>query len=72
MPEPTWRERIAAALMDHEFGPRVNAWRPEPHIDMVRADPDFFLCKKALATADALIASGALGAEPDGREESRG
>lgn len=64
MTDPTWRERIAAALMDHEYGTRTNAWRPDPHIEMVRADPDYILCKKPLAAADALIASGVLGSNP--------
>lgn len=64
MNTPTWRERIAAALMDIEYGGSPSTWRPDSHIDMVRLDPDYYLCKKPLAAADALIASGVLGIEP--------
>lgn len=61
---PTWRERIAAVLMDAEYGTERNAFRPDPHIDMVRRDPSYFLVQKHLTAADHLIASGVLGDQP--------
>jgi hypothetical protein len=67
---PTWQERIAAVLMDAEYGTDRNTWRPDPHIDMVRLDPSYFLVAKHLAAAAALIESGVLGAEPIGSESS--
>lgn len=58
MTDHTTRERLAAAIILHENPERNALTRPDDPLVMVRVDPKFFICAKALRLADALIKAG--------------
>jgi hypothetical protein len=53
--EPTMQERIAAALILHDYPFRNSLTRPEDPLVMLREDPKFFVSAVALSRADAVL-----------------